>query len=160
MGTSTVSGPFRSENGFQELVDGVWTPVGGGNSATVIFREASPLVITLPAPTSIGQVYSLIFPWTLTPTNTATILLSAVNGAPYTALTGRTLIYTYSTPVAVLPPSGSGSNAIQVLDSDTDESAEFQIVYMGEFGAYSHYSVVSSTYFSTDTGTSRIINVS
>ena len=30
MGTSTVSGPFRSENGFQELVDGVWTPVGGG----------------------------------------------------------------------------------------------------------------------------------
>jgi hypothetical protein len=30
MGTSTVSGPFRSQNGFQELVNGVWTPVGGG----------------------------------------------------------------------------------------------------------------------------------
>ena len=30
MGTSTVSGPFRSENGFQELVNGVWTPVSGG----------------------------------------------------------------------------------------------------------------------------------
>ena len=30
MGTSTVSGPFRSANGFQELVNGVWTPVGGG----------------------------------------------------------------------------------------------------------------------------------
>lgn len=30
MGTSTVSGPFRSANGFQELVNGVWTPVAGG----------------------------------------------------------------------------------------------------------------------------------
>ena len=30
MGTSTVSGPFRSANGFQELVNGVWTPVSGG----------------------------------------------------------------------------------------------------------------------------------
>lgn len=30
MGTSTVSGPFRSQNGFQELVNGVWTPVGSG----------------------------------------------------------------------------------------------------------------------------------
>jgi hypothetical protein len=30
MGTSTVSGPFRSQNGFQQLVNGVWTPVGGG----------------------------------------------------------------------------------------------------------------------------------
>lgn len=30
MGTSTVSGPFRSENGFQELVNGQWVPVAGG----------------------------------------------------------------------------------------------------------------------------------
>lgn len=30
MGISTVSGPFRSQNGFQELVNGVWTPIGGG----------------------------------------------------------------------------------------------------------------------------------
>jgi hypothetical protein len=32
MGTSTVSGPFRSQNGFQELVDGEWVPVSGGGS--------------------------------------------------------------------------------------------------------------------------------
>ena len=35
MGISTVSGPFRSQNGFQELVNGQWVPVagsgGGGN---------------------------------------------------------------------------------------------------------------------------------
>lgn len=30
MGTSTVSGPFRSANGFQELVNGQWVPVAGG----------------------------------------------------------------------------------------------------------------------------------
>ena len=30
MGISTVSGPFRSQNGFQELVNGVWVPVAGG----------------------------------------------------------------------------------------------------------------------------------
>lgn len=33
MGTSTVSGPFRSANGFQELVNGVWTPVAGGGGS-------------------------------------------------------------------------------------------------------------------------------
>jgi hypothetical protein len=33
MGTSTVSGPFRSENGFEQLVDGEWVPVSGGGSS-------------------------------------------------------------------------------------------------------------------------------
>ena len=47
MGISTVSGPFRSQNGFQELVDGVWTPVGGGGgggggiAATVFLGDES-----------------------------------------------------------------------------------------------------------------------
>jgi hypothetical protein len=45
MGTSTVSGPFRSQNGFQELVNGVWTPVGGGGGGNpndiVVTREVT-----------------------------------------------------------------------------------------------------------------------
>lgn len=40
MGTSTVSGPFRSANGFQELVNGQWVPVagsgGGGNPNDIV----------------------------------------------------------------------------------------------------------------------------
>jgi hypothetical protein len=32
MGTSTVSGPFRSQNGFEQLVNGEWVPVSGGGS--------------------------------------------------------------------------------------------------------------------------------
>ena len=36
MGTSTVSGPFRSENGFQQLdANGVWVPVAGGGGGGV-----------------------------------------------------------------------------------------------------------------------------
>ena len=30
MANTTFKGPVRSQNGFQELVGGVWTPVGGG----------------------------------------------------------------------------------------------------------------------------------
>ena len=36
MGTSTVSGPFRSANGFQELVNGQWVPVAGGGGTTFV----------------------------------------------------------------------------------------------------------------------------
>lgn len=63
MGTSTVSGPFRSENGFQELVNGVWTPVsgggggGGGGGTTTIMQWGD--FLALPAPTAIGQVYEV-----------------------------------------------------------------------------------------------------
>lgn len=50
MGISTVSGPFRSQNGFQELVDGVWTPVGGGGGTSLIVLPDSTtnLVFTEP----------------------------------------------------------------------------------------------------------------
>ena len=53
MGISTVSGPFRSKNGFQELVDGVWTPVGsGGVSSSLIYTEGQlePVVLDLTEP--------------------------------------------------------------------------------------------------------------
>lgn len=51
MGTSTVSGPFRSENGFQELdANGVWVPVagGGGGGVTSIIAGSG---ISVSAPT-------------------------------------------------------------------------------------------------------------
>jgi hypothetical protein len=58
MGTSTVSGPFRSQNGFQELVNGVWTPVGGGGGGNpndiVVTQE-----ITAPADWYGGNCFSI-----------------------------------------------------------------------------------------------------
>jgi hypothetical protein len=59
MGTSTVSGPFRSQNGFQELVNGVWTPVGGGGGgggAVVTINTADfPGTYQLPASAAVGD---------------------------------------------------------------------------------------------------------
>jgi hypothetical protein len=68
MGTSTVSGPFRSQNGFQELVNGVWTPVGGGGGgggsiATVVpvtLGSYQPVVITKP---ELGTVLQFVGPY-------------------------------------------------------------------------------------------------
>jgi len=63
MGISTVSGPFRSKNGFQQLDEnGEWVPVtggggGGGGGTTTIMQWGD--VLALPAPTAIGQVYEV-----------------------------------------------------------------------------------------------------
>lgn len=68
MGTSTVSGPFRSANGFQELVDGVWTPVsggggGGGLAYQVINRVEDPQTIVLPENPATGDTYLYMYPF-------------------------------------------------------------------------------------------------
>ena len=49
MGTSTVSGPFRSENGFQELVNGQWVPVAGGGGGGFV-----PVLLTNEYASSFG----------------------------------------------------------------------------------------------------------
>jgi hypothetical protein len=36
MANSTFSGPVRSQNGFQELVNGVYVPVGGGGEVLIV----------------------------------------------------------------------------------------------------------------------------
>jgi len=56
MGTSTVSGPFRSQNGFQELVNGVWTPIGGGGGGGGGVVDVIRLVDSSPFPAFVGAV--------------------------------------------------------------------------------------------------------
>ena len=62
MGTSTVSGPFRSANGFQQLDEnGVWVPVtgGGGGGGTVIVFDETTTSITLNF-TEVGQIITVV----------------------------------------------------------------------------------------------------
>jgi len=63
MGTSTVSGPFRSANGFQQLDEnGVWVPVtgggGGGGITTIIIPDPSTIT-PIPVMTP-GQTLALV----------------------------------------------------------------------------------------------------
>ena len=67
MANTTFKGPVRSQNGFQQLVDGVWTPMGGGGGGgggapfsvhnILIPFDGSDTEITLPAPTQVGQTF-------------------------------------------------------------------------------------------------------
>lgn len=60
MGISTVSGPFRSKNGFQQLDEnGQWVPVTGGGGGTVIVFDETTTTITLNF-TEVGQVITLV----------------------------------------------------------------------------------------------------
>jgi hypothetical protein len=60
MGTSTVSGPFRSQNGFQELVNGVWTPVGGGGGGPTVIVADIDVTTTIPFTGEIGEVVIVV----------------------------------------------------------------------------------------------------
>jgi hypothetical protein len=58
MANTTFKGPVRSQNGFQELVDGEWVPVGGGGgSATLIASLDVPLTLEFSA---IGQMITVV----------------------------------------------------------------------------------------------------
>lgn len=67
MANTTFKGPVRSQNGFQELVDGVWTPVGGGGgggggSTAIVYTtpsDGSTVTVQLPAPTEVGTMYTV-----------------------------------------------------------------------------------------------------
>ncbi len=164
MGISTVSGPFRSENGFQELVNGQWVPVaGGGGGATVIFREANNITYQLPVPTEVGQVYNLIVPRTgpgmPAPSGNLTITVPIFGSAITAYLTGFTVTYSTSTPCTVLGPDASSANAVRLFDNDVDYSAQLQIVFLGNISNSSRYEVVASSIRSIDTGSYRIIEI-
>jgi hypothetical protein len=67
MANTTFKGPVRSQNGFQELVDGVWTPVGGGGggggSAIVVpVTLGAYQTVVVPKPADFGATLSYVGP--------------------------------------------------------------------------------------------------
>jgi hypothetical protein len=172
MGTSTVSGPFRSQNGFQELVDGVWTPVGGGgsgggNAPIVIDRSTSDSIVIPAVPTAVGQVYTYFFPMPNSGSGTAIdVKPPLVDGTTSVVVSGRTILYGFSGPpttVEAYGPDASSANTIRVNQPgisgfSDDFTAFFQFVYMGIKDGYAQYQVLNSTYI-TNTFGSRIVTL-
>ena len=139
MGTSTVSGPFRSQNGFQELVNGVWTPVGGGGGGgggidytPFTWNIGGNTEIVLPTPTTAGQAWRYVS-----------------NLAGWTP--GTSLEISFSTPATNL-----GLGAINVFgdqygyvvynDEIINNFFQFEVVYVDtftsdEFGVFSLYTL-------------------
>ncbi len=155
MANSTFSGPVRSQNGFQELVDGVWVPVGGGgggSSAVVVFRTPGVETnITLPIPTEVGQVYHYIFPGTANGDGAAAVInLPDVPGATNKYMTGTTNIY-YSNGVTQLGPENSSANRIVVYSENDGDSSDFyadiQITYIGISGGAARFNVWPASYY-------------
>lgn len=169
MGISTVSGPFRSQNGFQELVDGVWTPIGGGgggNAPIVIDRSTSDSIIIPAVPTEVGQVYTYFFPSPISDTGTAVdVRPPLTDGASSVSVNGVVIVYNFdgSASWLALGPDTSSANTIRVNqpgygDPLTDRRAFFQFIYMGVSGGTAYYQVINSQYFSLSTS-DRIVTV-
>ena len=57
MAFTNFTGPVRSDEGFEQLVDGVWTPLGGGGGTVLIASLDVPLAIEL---TEIGQMITVV----------------------------------------------------------------------------------------------------
>jgi hypothetical protein len=151
MGTSTVSGPFRSQNGFQELVNGVWTPVGsgGGGSSVVIFDRPTGVdtTIELPAPSAIGDTYQ----YCLGPVTASSSGLVVFNTPPGLATfkggyTQHNIANGNSTFNAYGQSSPSTSFAV---DGGVDTNAFYcQIVYIGvDNSGYAIYSMSGQSYY-------------
>lgn len=161
MANSTFSGPVRSQNGFQELVDGVWTPVGsgggGGSAAVVVFRDpAVQTVITLPVPTEVGQVYNYLVPASVNGAGQKVIFVAPpVPGTSGSYMTGITILYTFS-GIVVQGGTSSSNNAVEVFEQSEDYSAELLITYIGIEGGAAKFSVWPASYFTNNTLYARI----
>lgn len=166
MGTSTVSGPFRSQNGFQELVNGQWVPVGGGgggNSAfTTIYRTETNLVYTLPAPTEVGQIYNIFVPMNANtgpfPTGELVIVPTPFAGDSSSRMTGNIMVYTTDSLLYVTGETSSSDNAVRLFDNTDDVRASLQIVYVASAGGITFFEAMGSClHFGGNPSNPRII---
>lgn len=129
MGTSTVSGPFRSANGFQELVDGQWVPVGGGVGQSTIQAEAGG-VVTLNFVTP-GQLITVIGP--MGSINPFTVTVAPVAGVDFWLVDGLVIEPTF-------PPTivNYASQFPITLSSNTAAGTILQFAFVG-IGEPSNY---------------------
>jgi hypothetical protein len=153
MANSTFSGPVRSQNGFQELVDGVWTPLGGGGggggggSAIILPRpEGSDVLVEMTEPTAVGQIYnySLGPKPASSPSGSYVRLYTPNYDTELTSFAGGMIFISSYNGNISQTYYGSGSPDTQILFavSNADTALNLQVVYIGEdSNGYKMYSV-------------------
>lgn len=124
MANSTFSGPVRSQNGFQELVDGVWTPLGGGGGGgSVVVLPADTTTYVLPLGT-LGQVITIVMQ------NDTAVFPVTLNLSAETVPNGVTLF----TGFIVVPGMGPEIQPVDysgVLEINTSTPYQFTFIYRG-----------------------------
>lgn len=121
MANSTFSGPVRSQNGFQELVDGVWTPVGGGGSVVVLPPNTPTYVLPLG---TLGQVITIVMQ------NDTSVFPVTLNLSAETVPSGVSLF----TGFILVPGMGPQIQSVDntgVLEIDTMTPYQFTFIYRG-----------------------------
>lgn len=122
MGISTVSGPFRSANGFQQLDEnGVWVPVtgGGGGGSNIILIPDNSIPTELPV-LDVGEAVSY------------TIAFNNTTG--------------YSTNYSFAFPTIPGTNAVYLQGGYTNLNFPYNWITIGSPGEQSNpYTLVFNT---------------
>lgn len=153
MAYTNFTGPVRSDEGFEQLVNGVWTPVsgggggGGGGSAIIVPRpEGSNVVVDMTAPTAVGQIYNYALgpkPASSPSGNEVRIRTPNYN-SELTSFAGGLLLIDTSNGNLQKTYYGAGSPDAQIVFpvSNTDTSLTFQVVYVGiDSNGYKMYSI-------------------
>lgn len=148
MANTTFNGPVRSENGFQELVDGVWTTVGGGgggggSSTAIVYTnptDGSTVTVTLPAPTEVGTMYTVASTLATTANGQITIEATLLPGQDAAVFVG----------VEIVPDNyASRISRDAPYTTNVYMSDKFQFVYVGEFASegltYGVYNVIRTS---------------
>ena len=132
MANTTFNGPVRSQNGFQQLVDGVWTPVGGGGTTLIPYTPGTTNY-TITGLTTPGD--SASFAWEFHEPETGDEL---VVDAPVIPGTDQVLfVKTISIPTVGVD-SGSDTPDIVIFDDNTGSwGGVFTATYVGNFTLFS-----------------------
>ncbi len=141
MGISTVSGPFRSKNGFQELVNGEWVSVGSGSIIPITNVDGGTTSVTIPA-LQIGSSATYITQLTnIYPTTDFVFTPATMSGVDQWTFLGITSVGSGVNTIngeATLSLSGTSSILWQVTFSRgpdaISEGANVGIIYVTAWG--------------------------
>jgi len=175
MGISTVSGPFRSKNGFQELVNGEWVPVaggGGGGGGFVpvhLYNSNAPLygatdnrysndnladpptgptagnIIQLP-PIALGGTYYIDMPTGSTSYDAWALQLPAIPGTDLSSFSGNR--YGFSYIVSTGPVSTV--NTPVFVQTNASGSQNILYIYNSIAGSYGNLGITFSNIITVD----------